>query len=91
MITIQEINSQIIAGTFTNDQLTSINDAVKFARSRLTQQVARTLQIGAAVRFTSNRNGKVYPGILESIKIKNAIVSTAFGRYKVPMNMLEAV
>lgn len=88
---IQAINGAILAGGFTNDQLTSINDAVKFARSKLLRQVANSLSIGSAVQFTSNRNGKVFKGTIESIKIKNAIVNTQLGRYKVPMNMLEAV
>ena len=88
---IQAINGAILAGCFTNDQLNSINDAVRFARSKLVRQVANSLNIGSTVQFTSNRNGKVYKGTIESIKIKNAIVNTQLGRYKVPMNMLESV
>jgi hypothetical protein len=88
---ITEINTAIIQGNFTNDQLTSINDAVKFARSKLVRKVANTMRVGSQVQFTSNRNGVTYKGTLESIKIKNAIVSTSLGKYRVPMNMLEAV
>lgn len=88
---IKDINAAIIAGNWTNEQLNSINDAVRFARARLADQTKRTLRVGSQVKFTSNRNGATYKGTLESIKIKNAIVATAVGRYKVPMNMLEAV
>jgi hypothetical protein len=87
---ITQINTAILQGGFTNEQLTSINDAVKFARARLGDIVRRELRIGELVQFKSNRNGMVYKGTLESIKIKNAIVATQAGRYKVPMNMLEA-
>ena len=87
---ISEINTAILQGGFTNEQLNSINDAVRFARARLGDQVRRELRIGEMVQFKSNRNGMVYKGTLESIKIKNAIVATQAGRYKVPMNMLEA-
>jgi hypothetical protein len=87
---IMEINTAILQGGFTNEQLNSINDAVRFARARLGDQVRRELRIGELVQFKSNRNGMVYKGTLESIKIKNAIVATSLGRYKVPMNMLEA-
>jgi hypothetical protein len=86
-----EINTEILQGGFTNEQLNSITDAVRFARARLADQTKRTLRVGSQVKFTSNRNGSVYKGTLESIKIKNAIVATQMGRYKVPMNMLEAV
>ena len=87
---IMEINTAILQGGFTNEQLNSINDAVRFARARLGDQVRRELRIGEMVQFKSNRNGMVYKGTLESIKIKNAVVATSLGRYKVPMNMLEA-
>jgi hypothetical protein len=87
---VMEINTEILQGGFTNEQLNSINDAVRFARARLADQTKRTLRIGSQVKFTSNRNGATYKGTLESIKIKNAIVATQMGRYKVPMNMLEA-
>jgi hypothetical protein len=88
---VMEINTEILQGGFTNEQLNSITDAVRFARARLADQTKRTLRVGSQVKFTSNRNGSVYKGTLESIKIKNAIVATQMGRYKVPMNMLEAV
>ena len=87
---ITQINSAILQGNFTNEQLNSILDAVKFARTQLRDQVRRELKIGELVQFKSTRNGMVYKGTLESIKIKNAIVETQAGRYKVPMNMLEA-
>jgi len=35
MATIQDINSTIIAGSFTNEQLDSIAMAIKFARNQL--------------------------------------------------------
>jgi hypothetical protein len=40
------------------------------------------------VSFVSNRNGQKYSGTVDSIKIKNAIVATPMGRYRVPCNML---
>ena len=76
---------------FTNQQLDEIADAVKYARASLGHYVAKTLRPGTQVKFTSSKNGKVYLGTVDSIKIKNAIVTTALGRYRVPMNMLEAV
>ena len=86
-----QINTAILQGTFTNTELASMIDAVKFARSKLTNRVKFTISNGSKVKFTSNRNGITYSGTVEKIAIKFATVSTAQGRYKVPMNMLEAV
>jgi hypothetical protein len=85
-----QINTAIIQGTFTNTELSSMIDAVKFARSKLTNQVKFTISNGSKVKFTSNRNGITYSGTVEKVAIKFATVNTSQGRYKVPMNMLEA-
>ena len=52
---ITQINTAILQGTFTNTQLNSIIDAVKFARSRLAQQTKRELMLGDNVSFTSTK------------------------------------
>ena len=87
---VSQINTAIIQGTFTNDELSSMIDAVKFARSKLTNRVKFTISNGSKVKFTSNRNGITYSGTVEKVAIKFATVNTSQGRYKVPMNMLEA-
>ncbi len=87
---VSQINTAILQGTFTNTELSSIIDAVKFARSKLTNQVKFTISNGSKVKFTSNRNGITYSGTVEKVAIKFATVNTTQGRYKVPMNMLEA-
>ena len=40
---IMQINTAILQGGFTNDQLTSVIDAVKFARARLMEMTKRSL------------------------------------------------
>ncbi len=87
---VSQINTAILQGTFTNTELSSIIDAVKFARSKLTNRVKFTISNGSKVKFTSNRNGITYSGTVEKVAIKFATVNTTQGRYKVPMNMLEA-
>jgi len=87
---IQAINTAIIQGNFTNDQLTSIIDAVKYNRAQLVRQVKRSFSVGAKVKFTSSRSGMVVVGTVRKIAIKNIIVDTPLGGYKVPANMLEA-
>ncbi len=88
---IKDINSAIMFGNFSNDELTGIIDAVKFARAQLTKRTTRALRSGDTVTFTSNRNGVTYRGVVDKIKIKYVLVNTPQGRYNVPASMLEAV
>jgi len=94
MATIQEINSSIIGGTFTNDQLDSIMMAIKFARNQLATKNKFTFRAGSQVKFTSSRNGQTVLGTVEKVNRKFIIVrenGKAFGSWRVPANMLEAV
>lgn len=91
MITIQQVNSAIISGEFTNDQLTSIIDAVRFARAQLTKQNRRALRVGDNVKFTVRRSGIIETGNVTKIMVKNALVKTQFSTWKVPVSMLEVV
>jgi hypothetical protein len=90
-LTIQQVNSAIMFGNLTNDELTSIIDAVKYARAQLTQRTKRSLMLGDTVKFTSNRNGRTYTGTVRKIAIKFVTVDTGQMLFKVPANMLEAV
>jgi exosome complex RNA-binding protein Csl4 len=93
MTTIQDINSTIISGQFTNDQLNSIVTAVTFARNQLAQKTRFTLVKGSAVKFTSSKSGQTVIGTVEKVNRKFVIVKEngkAFGNWRVPANMLEA-
>jgi hypothetical protein len=90
MTTIQEINRAIIAGSFTNDQLTSIIDAVKFARAQLTHQNKRNFQVGDTVSFNSTKMRQTVTGKVRKIAIKYVTVDTGQTLWRVPANMLEA-
>lgn len=87
---IKQINAAIIGQTWTNAELSSMIDAIKYARAQLSRQTKRSLQVGDTVKFTSNRNGMTYRGTVDKIKIKYVLVQTPQGRYNVPANMLEA-
>ena len=88
---IKAINSAIMFGNLSNDELNSVLDAVKYARAQMTKQKARSFGVGATVKFTSNRNGVTYNGSVEKIKLKFVHVRTPAGLFNVPANMLEAV
>ena len=83
-----EITRSIINGTYSNDELNLIIEAIKFARGKNARTAARTLKLGEQVTFTGRRGPLV--GILTEVKIKNAIVVSGHTRYKVPLAMLEA-
>lgn len=85
------INRAIISGNWTNQDLESMIDAVKFARSRLTMQAKFTLKVGADVKFHSTKRNMTVTGKITKMAQKYATVSTAQGLWRVPMNMLEAV
>ena len=87
----QEISRAIISGNFTNDELNSIVDALKFARAQMSRRQARVLRTGDTVKFTSNKNGMTYQGTIEKVKLKFALVRTPTTRFNVPLNMLEAI
>ena len=87
---VKEINSAIMFGNLSNADLSSVIDAVKFARAQLTKQNKRAFQPGDSVKFTSNRNGLTYIGTVRKVKIKYILVNTNGGVFNVPANMLEA-
>ena len=88
---IQMVNRAIMFGNCTNDQLTSIVNAVKFARAGLSQTTKRSLRIGDTVEFTSSKTGMTMQGTVQKIAIKFVTVNTAAGLWKVPANMLRKV
>jgi hypothetical protein len=89
---IQQINSAIMFGNLTNDQLTSIVNAVQYARAQLGKQKIRTFTKGDTVKFTSaKRGGLVVQGTVTKVAIKYVTVKDGVMLWKVPANMLEAV
>jgi hypothetical protein len=85
---VQAINTAIIGGTFTNDELSSMIDAVKFARTKLTQVTKYSLKVGDTVEFTSSKTRQTLVGTVQKIAIKFVTVKTNMGLWRVPANML---
>ena len=94
-MTADQINTAIFTGTFTNDELSTFVDAIKFARSKVARQTKSAVTLGAQVQFTDPRNGRVHKGTVNKIKIKNILVNCpTYGRgglVNVPASMLETV
>jgi hypothetical protein len=88
--TIQEVNTAIMFGNFTNDQLTSIVNAVQYARAQLGKQKIRTFTKGDTVKFHSTKRGVTVTGTVTKVAIKYVTVKDGAMLWKVPANMLEA-
>lgn len=89
MATIQEINSSIMWGDLTNDQLDSITAAIKYRRNQLARAVKREITVGSQVKFYSHKRGQNFTGSVEKIAVKYVTVNTGTMRWRVPANMLE--
>lgn len=88
---IKAINTALVTGSFTNEQLQSVVDAVKFARSRLAQTTKWSLKVSDQVEFTSSKTGITMQGRVTKIAIKYVTVQTAQGLWRVPANMLSKI
>jgi hypothetical protein len=91
MLTIQQVNSAIMLQQWTDIELRSMIDAVKWNRSQLQKQVKRSLSIGDNVNFTSNKTGRNMTGVVMKIAIKYVTVRTVTGLWRVPANMLTKI
>ena len=88
---IKQINSAIMFGTWTDIELRSMIDAVKWNRTQLQKQIKRSLMLGDNVNFTSSKTGKNVTGVVTKIAIKYVTVRTVNGLWRVPANMLTLV
>ena len=88
---IKQVNSAIMFGTWTNVELNSMIDAVKFARASLQKQIKRSLMIGDNVNFTNSKTGMNVTGVVTKIAIKYVTVRTINGLWRVPANMLTLI
>ena len=89
---IKQVNTAIMQGDFTNEELNSIGDAIRFARAQLVVRNKSVLTIGSNVKFTSSTRGTI-SGVVKKINRKFIIVDQPgqFRSWKVPANMLEVL
>lgn len=87
-VTIQDVNSAIMFGTFTNDQLSSIAAAIKYRRGQIVKETKRALKMGDVVKFVHPKTGRTHLGNVVKIAIKNIKVKEGFTTWNVPASML---
>ena len=88
---IKQINQAIMFSDLTNDELTSVIDAVKWKRATLAKLTKASLMVGDNVNFTSSKTGMNVTGVVTKIAIKYVTVKTATGAWRVPANMLSVI
>jgi hypothetical protein len=91
MLTIQQVNQAIMTQSWTNTELNSMIDSVKWNRERLVRQIKRSISVGDNVEFTSSKTGRLTRGFVTKVAIKYVTVNTGMGMWRVPANMLTVV
>ena len=91
MLSIKEVNQAIMLQTWTNTELSSMIDAVKWNREHLARQIKRSISIGDNVEFTSSKTGRLTRGFVTKVAIKYVTINTGMGLWRVPANMLTVV
>jgi hypothetical protein len=71
------------------DQVNDLVESIKLRRTRLAREATGSFTIGDHVTFTG-RGGSTVKGTVAKIAIKNIVVETNQGRWKVPASMLSA-
>ena len=88
MLTIKEVNQAIMLQTWTDVELRSMIDAVKWNREQLAKRIKRSIGRGDNVEFTSSKTGRLTRGFVTKVAIKYVTVDTGMGLWRVPANML---
>jgi hypothetical protein len=91
MLSIQEVNRAIMLQEWTNTELSSMIDAVKWNREQLSKRIKRSIGVGDTVNFTSSKTGRNVTGTVMKVAIKYITVKTIDGLWRVPANMLTVV
>jgi hypothetical protein len=87
-LSIQDVNSAIMFGSFTNEQLNSIAGAIKYRRGQVAKENKRSIGLGDVVKFVNPRSGRTHQGNVVKINIKNVKVREGITTWNVPANML---
>ena len=88
-MSVNQIVTELMSGTLTNDDIERVAQALKHARAQVGREVKRQLAPGASVKFYHPKQNFYIAGTVNRIKQKYVLVDTAKGRYNVPANLLE--
>ena len=81
--------SAILTNGYSNDELNSIVEALKYARAQLGKQKKFQFRVGSAVKFRNSRTGQTVYGTVSKIGIKNLKIKSGVTLWNVPAAMVE--
>ena len=90
-MSVNQIVTELMSGTLTNDDIEKIAQALKYARAQVGKNIKRQLSPGVSVRFYHPKQNFYIAGTVNRVKQKYVLVDTQGGRYNVPANLLETV
>ncbi len=93
-LSIQDVNSAIMFGSFSHEELESVASAVKFRRTQLAKAVKRSVTKGATVKFYNTRHLREMVGTVQKVAIKYITVAELPPHnrlWRVPASMLTVV
>ena len=90
-MSVTKINELILSTDLSEADIGSIVEAIKYVRSRNARLNLRTFRVGDAVQFKSSRSNQTVRGTIKKIAIKNIVIDTVQGAWRVPANMVEMV
>lgn len=90
MSNVTQINTLIMAGGLSNDELNSVVDAVKYMRAQIAKRNVWTLVKGMKVKWTSSKTGTTMAGTINKVNRKFIVVGVGTTNWRVPANMLSA-
>lgn len=88
---VNEIVTELMSGTLTNEDIEKVAQALKYARAQVGKTIKRQLTPGVSVKFYHPKQNFYIAGTVNRIKQKYVLVDTPQGRYNVPANLLETV
>jgi hypothetical protein len=86
---IGQFKAAIMLGEFTNAELNTVIEAIKWSRAQLAKETKQQLRIGSMVSFDSTKLGRNVKGFVTKIAVKYVTVNTSHGQWRVPANMLQ--
>lgn len=88
MKTASEINTAILNGNFTPDEIRAISNAISFKFKEMQRKAAISFMKGDKVKFTT-RNGETVVGTVARVNQKTVTVNTATSQWKVSGSLLK--
>jgi len=88
-MSVNQIVTELMSGTMTNDDIEQVAQALKYARAQVAKTIRRQLSPGVSVKFYHPKQNFYIAGTVNRVKQKYVLVDTPQGRYNVPANLLE--